>query len=78
MNGKVITNLKAKNFVLWADKNQMTNAFSNIIDNSIKYYNNNPEITIETFNSNNYIEICFTDNGIGIDNKNFTKIFVKI
>ncbi len=72
---EVITKLNAHKFMVLADENQMKNVFTNIIDNSIKYNNNKPKITIETRSTNDKIIISISDNGIGIDKKNINKIF---
>jgi two-component system, OmpR family, phosphate regulon sensor histidine kinase PhoR len=73
--GKVIFNLKATNSFLNVDKQQMSNTISNIIDNAIKYNAAKPEIKITSMDSNNAFEIIIEDNGIGIENKNLSKIF---
>lgn len=73
--GVIETKLGAKNSTLNIDKQQMFNTISNIIDNAIKYNSGNPEIDISTIDSNNALEIVFEDNGIGIETKNYDKIF---
>ena len=45
----------------------LSNAFSNLIDNAIKYRQGDLVIDIATRNVDNTIEIRFKDNGIGID-----------
>jgi two-component system phosphate regulon sensor histidine kinase PhoR len=74
-DGKIIKNLKAKEHLLRLDKRQVFNSLSNIIDNSIKYNTNKPIIKVTTVDSNNAFEITIEDNGIGIEQKNFDKIF---
>ncbi len=53
----------------------LSNAFSNLIDNAIKYRQGDLVIDISTRNVGNSIEICFKDNGIGIDKANQQLIF---
>ncbi|MEB2782039.1 PAS domain S-box protein [Algoriphagus sp. C2-6-M1] len=50
----------------------------NLLDNAIKYSKNNvqPIVQISCKDRNEFWEICIQDNGIGIDNKYFNKIFV--
>jgi len=61
-----------------ADKLHITNLISNLIDNSVKY--SNEEVTIRitsTTTRDGKIEVIFEDNGIGISKENQKKIFDK-
>lgn len=58
-----------------ADKDQLAFIFSNLIDNSIKYNSNNPIITVTATQKSGYVEILFSDNGLGIDEQYFKSIF---
>jgi two-component system phosphate regulon sensor histidine kinase PhoR len=60
-----------------ADEFHFTNIIYNLLDNSIKYCEVNPEIKIDIKEENNKIKLYFTDNGIGIANKNLNFIFDK-
>ena len=60
-----------------ADAFHFTNIVYNLLDNAIKYCENKPEITIAIFKKSNQIQIDFSDNGIGISNKNIPFIFDK-
>lgn len=73
--GRVITNLTAEKFVIWADKTHITNIIYNLIDNAIKYTRQEPQITIDTKSNNTQISIAIKDNGIGISKENQRKIF---
>ena len=44
----------------------MTNVLYNIIDNAIKYSEENPEIIIETSEMAGFLYLSISDNGIGI------------
>ena len=44
----------------------MTNVLYNIIDNAIKYSEENPQINIETYEMAGFLYLNITDNGIGI------------
>ncbi|WP_309641833.1 HAMP domain-containing sensor histidine kinase [Flavobacterium sp.] len=60
-----------------ADAFHFTNLIYNLLDNAIKYCENKPEITIGLSKKAKQIQIDFTDNGIGISNKNIPFIFDK-
>ncbi len=63
--------------VVFADDNQMSLLFQNLIGNAIKFNKNeNPEIWIKNRQSDNYWIFSIQDNGIGIDKKYFDKIFI--
>jgi signal transduction histidine kinase len=74
-NGKIILRLNAEVSLLNLDKKQVFIALSNVMDNAIKYNLDEPEIIIETMDSSNAFEIVISDNGIGIESKNYEKIF---
>ena len=44
----------------------MTNVLYNIIDNAIKYSEENPQINIETYEMAGFLYLNIKDNGIGI------------
>jgi two-component system phosphate regulon sensor histidine kinase PhoR len=60
-----------------ADPIHFHNIIFNLIENAVKYSNENPAITIETSTVDNKIKISVADNGIGIDKKEAKKIFDK-
>lgn len=62
-------------FTINADKINITNLLYNLIDNSIKYTEGDPEIEIKISEHQNKIELSITDNGIGIDKKHQSQIF---
>ena len=59
------------------DSFQITQAFNNIIKNSIEAVSNipNPSIKINLFEKENKINFSVTDNGIGIDDTKILKLF---
>ena len=60
-----------------ADVFHFTNIVYNLMDNSIKYSENQPKITVSITKKAQQIRIDFTDNGIGISPKNLPFIFDK-
>ena len=75
-NLKVKINI-AKDFTILADEFHFTNIIYNLLDNSIKYCDKNPTINISSTEDKNQLKLDFTDNGIGISNKNLNFIFDK-
>ena len=73
---KVLIN-SDKDFIIQADEFHFTNIVYNLLDNSIKYCEGNPEIAITITEEKKYLKLDFTDNGIGISTKNLTFIFDK-
>ena len=60
-----------------ADAFHFTNLVYNLLDNSIKYCEQNAIINIQISENNNCLIIEFIDNGIGISNQNIPFIFDK-
>lgn len=75
--GNIIPDLKAEDYAVNIDQVHMTNVFSNLIDNAIKYCDRNPEIRIESFNEKGYLGVSVADNGIGMNKQDIKKIFEK-
>lgn len=66
-----------KDFTIKADEFHFTNIIYNLMDNSVKYCDGNPEITIAISEEKKQIKMDFSDNGIGVSNKNLNFIFDK-
>jgi two-component system phosphate regulon sensor histidine kinase PhoR len=66
-----------KDITIQADAFHFTNIVYNLLDNSIKYCDVNPQITISLKEEKSLIKIEFSDNGIGISDKNLSFIFDK-
>lgn len=75
--GNLILNLNAEQHTIFGDKNHLTNAICNLIDNAIKYSAEKPEIKIQTFNKDEKLIFMISDNGIGIDKEYLKKVFEK-
>ncbi len=66
-----------RDYTIQADEFHFTNIIYNLLDNSVKYCDDNPEITISIAKEKNQMTLSFTDNGIGIATKNLNFIFDK-
>ena len=66
-----------KQFTILADEFHFTNIIYNLLDNSIKYCDENPKITVSISERNKLLQLDFSDNGIGIPVKNLNFIFDK-
>lgn len=76
-NGIIQTNFNAKNDILNADEVHLTNLFSNLIDNAIKYSKDNLVIKIATNSNTKVICVKIEDNGIGMSKETLKRIFEK-
>jgi two-component system, OmpR family, phosphate regulon sensor histidine kinase PhoR len=74
-SGKVNFEFNAAAFSVTADKFHLSNIFSNLIDNALKYNERNPEILITTYNAGTFVHVEVKDNGIGISKEHQGKIF---
>ena len=77
-DGSIITKLKATRSKIKGDRIHITNVFTNLIDNAVKYNLNEPVIEITSKNLQEGILISVKDNGIGISKANQKKIFQKL
>jgi PAS domain S-box-containing protein len=59
----------------FADKNMARTIIRNLISNAIKYTKQGGYININSHSNKNFCEISISDNGIGISEKNISKIF---
>jgi len=69
--------LNAKNDMISADEVHFTNLMSNLIDNAIKYSNDQLRITISTHSTKNHVIVRVADNGIGMSKESVKRIFEK-
>lgn len=76
--GSIGTNLNADLSMINGDRTHLTNVFTNLIDNALKYNLNDPAILVSTKNLQEGILVSVKDNGIGISKANQKKIFQKL
>ncbi|MBF6609284.1 MAG: HAMP domain-containing histidine kinase [Flavobacterium sp.] len=70
-----ITIESEKDYIIEADAFHLTNLVINLLDNSIKYSEQQPKITIRLTTVKNTLQLEFIDNGIGVPPKNLAFIF---
>ena len=75
--GILNTNLNAYNYLIYGNKDHITNIIINLMDNAIKYCDKKPNIKIETYNKKNDLVFILSDNGIGMTPNVQKKIFDK-
>lgn len=67
--------LSVEPFRIWADPKIITQAFTNLVDNAIKYNKTGGEIVIEAFEEGSVSVIRVRDTGIGIPAQDLKRIF---
>lgn len=75
LNGNIHLHLPDVPCMLLADELHIGNVFANIIDNSLKYVNTSPEISVTLRNEDKDVVIIFSDNGIGISPADLKNVF---
>ena len=73
--GLITFNAGAAFHMVSGDPVHLYNAISNLIDNAIKYSGDEPDVTIETLNSDHEIWIRIGDKGIGMKESDLLMIF---
>lgn len=63
--------------IIYADKFHFSNLVTNILENAVKYCEQEPVIQISLSKLNKNLHLSFTDNGIGIPREHRKKIFKK-
>jgi two-component system phosphate regulon sensor histidine kinase PhoR len=76
-NGQIRKDFQAVISLAMIDEVHFLNAISNLIDNSIKYSKEKPDVQISTRNNKKGILIIIEDKGIGISKENLKRIFDK-
>ena len=74
-NAKIDLQLSEQELIIKADELHFSNVLYNLIDNAIKYSNDEPHITITTLSKNGQAVIKVADKGIGMNADQQAKIF---
>jgi two-component system, OmpR family, phosphate regulon sensor histidine kinase PhoR len=76
-HGKIQLSFDAKSSFILGDRELLTQAINNVIDNAEKYSPGVPQIFVKTRDHRHGIEIDIVDNGMGIPEKMHDKVFEK-
>ncbi len=76
-NGKLKVNLNADTDLINADEVHFTNLVNNLLDNALKYSEDNPIISLTTSTQSGSFKIKIEDNGIGMTKDTLNRIFEK-
>lgn len=69
------SNFKTKYLMVSADKEKIEQVLYNLIDNAIKFSDNNSTIYVSVYDKGEKIYVSIKDTGIGISSENIPKIF---
>ncbi len=75
MEGHIHTELKAIPCTIAGDKMHLTNVFSNLIDNAVKYSSGAPQLSVFSESNQSGVTISVADKGIGISPENQKQVF---
>lgn len=76
-NGSIEVKTEAQNSVFEIDPDHFTNAILNLLDNALKYSENDPDIVIVTRDTAKGISVSVQDHGMGMSKEVQQKIFEK-
>lgn len=74
---KLDIHLDAKNAIIAGDRDHFVNVIYNLVDNALKYSQENPYLRIRTFNKKSKLVVEIEDHGIGIPKEAQKHIFEK-
>jgi signal transduction histidine kinase len=63
------------NTTAYADENMVKTVFRNLVSNAIKFTKKGGEIKLSATDSNDYVEVSVSDNGVGISEENIKALF---
>ncbi|MGB1216227.1 MAG: sensor histidine kinase [Saprospiraceae bacterium] len=75
--GTISSELSEKKSIILADRLHLTNIIYNMLDNSIKYCQDKPEIQVSTKNEKKCTHLIISDKGMGMSKDNIVKAFDK-
>jgi signal transduction histidine kinase len=71
----IVIQQEIDDYILDGESSSLTELFTILLDNAIKYSPNKTQIKIASRKSNHHIDITVTDQGIGMDEKDLPHIF---
>jgi two-component system phosphate regulon sensor histidine kinase PhoR len=77
-NGNIELSLDAELHQVEADRIHLTNLLYNLIDNAVKYTEQEPRIRISTKSNDEGLTITVSDNGVGIPSSEQRKVFERL
>ena len=77
VNRHITWNIKDNLPTIAADKSSIGEVITNLVDNAIKYSNNNGQIEVSAELSGKFVAISVTDHGIGIPSSVVEQLFTK-
>ena len=79
IGGTINTDIHAEEATIYADPMHITNVLFNLMENAVKYRNEDVDfhLDVATWNEHDELHISVKDNGIGIKKENLAKIFEK-
>ena len=75
--GMIHFDFPEQEYLVHGDYYHLSNVFKNLIDNALKYCDQEPVITIKLSEEYNNVKVSFKDNGIGISKHDQSHIFQK-
>lgn len=75
--GIIHVDFPKQDYHILGDYYHLSNVFKNLIDNALKYCEKDPVINIKLTEEDKYVNISFSDNGIGISKHDQSHIFEK-
>ncbi len=75
--GQINLQLQATASTVKADRLHLSNVIHNLIDNGVKYCEQTPLVTLQTYTQGKELVIAVVDNGIGISEKDQKHVFQK-
>lgn len=77
-NGKIESDLKATDPIIFADEMHITNVIFNLMDNAVKYKRPDVDLQlmVKTWNEPGKVMISVQDNGIGIKKENLKRYLI--
>ncbi len=76
-NAEILVGFDAKHSIIRVDEFHLLNVLNNLIDNALKYSNEQARINIQTANEGNLLVIVVKDNGIGMGKEILKNVFEK-